>query len=257
MTANKLRAAGITAGAILVGIALLAIERQGGIGPAASNDAAPAAGSVAAGAPAVPGKPGAPRKLGDKPYWRALTPDQQRALLPLQGEWDAMDGVRKQKWLQLARRFGSMKPEEQQRLHERMREWTRLTPAQRELARETYSRTRKIAPEQKTATWESYQQLPDDQKRKLAASAARKPPVVPAQAGTRAGMPLGQGSAACPAGSVKNSISATPPCVPAPASAPAGTVPATPPATAPANPAPPAQQDKPEPANWGITPNNA
>lgn len=256
MTANKLRAAGITAGAILAGIVLLAIERQGGIGPATSTGAAPAGSSVAAGAPVGPGKPGTARKLGDKPYWRSLSADQQKALLPLQAEWDAMDGVRKQKWLQLAKRFGSMKPEEQQRLHERMREWTRLTPEQRELARETYSRTRKIAPAQKTATWESYQQLPDDQKRKLAASAARKQAAIPSQAGSKAGG-LGQGAAACPAGSMKNTVSASPPCVPVPAPAPASPVPATPPATAPANQAPPAQQEKPVPANWGITPNNA
>jgi hypothetical protein len=140
-----------------------------------------------------------------------------------------------------------------------MREWAKLTPAQRELARETYARTRKIAPGQKTASWETYQQLPDEQKKKLAASAAgRKTSVVPSQANGKVVAPLGQGATSCPAGTVKNSVSATPPCVaqpttpqqPAPAVSPSQ--PATPPA-----PNNPPQQEKPVPANWGITPNNA
>jgi hypothetical protein len=185
-----------------------------------------------------------------------LTPAQQVALQPLQAEWDQMDGVRKQKWLQLANRFAGMKPEEQERVHERMREWAKLTPEQRELARETYTRTRKIAPEQKNATWESYQQLPEEQKKKLAASAtARKTPrVVPSQANGKVVAPLGQGATSCPAGTVKNTVSAAPPCVPLPAPAtPAPPPPVQPPAT----PQPAPEPEKQVPANWGITPNNA
>jgi hypothetical protein len=99
-----------------------------------------------------------------------------------------------------------------------MREWAKLTPEQRELARETYARARKIAPEQKTASWESYQQLPEEQKKKLAASAAgrKTTSVVPSQANGKAVAPLGQGATSCPAGTVKNSVSATPPCVAVP-----------------------------------------
>jgi hypothetical protein len=141
-----------------------------------------------------------------------------------------------------------------------MREWAKLTPAQRELARETYSRARRIAPGQKTASWESYQQLPDEQKKKLAASAAgrKSTTVVPSQASGKVVAPLGQGATSCPAGTVKNSVSATPPCVAAPGTPqqPAPAVPAPQPA-APAQPSNPPQQEKPVPANWGISPNNA
>jgi hypothetical protein len=260
MTANKLKVAGAAAAVVLVGAAVLSLNQQDGPHPDAST-AAPAT-SAADVTPATRAQPAKPatgsRKGGDKPLWRSLTPAQQLALQPLQGEWDQMDGVRKQKWLQLANRFATMKPEEQQRVHERMREWVKLTPEQRELARETYTRTRKIAPEQKNATWESYQQLPEEQKKKLAASAtARKTPrVVPSQANGKVVAPLGQGATSCPAGTVKNTVSAAPPCVvvppPAPAAPPA-------PATPPAQPAkPPAQEpEKQVPANWGITPNNA
>jgi Protein of unknown function (DUF3106) len=194
-------------------------------GPAAAPPAPPAA-KPASGPTAHPdaavSRPGKPQKAPEKPLWRDLTPAQQTALQPLVTEWDQMNGVRKQKWLEMANRFSSIKPEEQQRLHERMREWIRLTPAQRKLARDTYARTRKLAPGEKTATWESYQQLPEEQKQKLAAAAAarKQGAARPAPANPRPGAVLQKGSTACPAGTVKNPVSATPPCVPA-ASAPA------------------------------------
>jgi len=250
MTVNKRKAAALGAAGVAVATALVLVLNQPGR-PAASDSAA--AGATTADAAHAGKTDPRTRKTGDKPYWRTLSPAQQRALQPLQAEWDGMDGVRKQKWLQLANRFGAMNPQEQQRVHERMRAWVKLTPEQRELARETYSRTRKIAPDQKTATWESYQLLPDDQKRKLAASSTRKAPATPP---AKASAPLGQGATACPAGTVKNSASATPPCVPPPP-VPAVAPPVAPPAATPPAPTPPAQQEKPVPANWGISPNNA
>lgn len=258
MTANKLKVAGVAAAVVLVGAAALTISRQGGSLPALTGPGTHEA--PAGAAPAAHPEPATPaagsRKDGDKPLWRSLTPTQQVALQPLQGEWDQMDGVRKQKWLQLANRFATLKPQEQQRVHERMREWAKLTPEQRELARETYTRTRKIAPEQKNATWESYQQLPEEQKKKLAASArSRKAPrVVPSQASGKVVAPLGKGATSCPAGMIKNTVSAAPPCVtPPPPVPPAPPAPVPPPS----NPQPAPEPEKQVPANWGITPNNA
>jgi hypothetical protein len=225
---------------VLTGAAAWAVAQQQ-TGPAMPSKPAAAAASAPAAAPAVApaAKPGAaparpatskPGKAADKPLWRDLTPAQRAALDPLSTEWDQMDAVRKQKWLEMANRFAGMKPEEQQRVHERMREWVRLTPAQRKLARDTYSRTKKLAPGEKTATWESYQQLPEDQKQKLAAAAAaRKQGATAPTPGQRPGTSLHKGATACPAGTIKNKISATPPCVPA-----TGT------AATPAQPAPPA-----------------
>jgi hypothetical protein len=255
MTANKGKVAAAGAAAAFAGIVLLFSQQHERFGMPGMDSAAPASTADAA---AQSGKPGAPsaHKNGDKPLWRALTPVQQVALQPLQAEWDQMDGVRKQKWLQLANRFATLKPEEQQRVHERMRAWAKLTPEQRELARETYTRTRKIAPEQKNATWESYLQLPEEQKKKLAASAsARKTPrVVPSQANGKVVAPLGPGATSCPAGMIKNTVSAAPPCVtPPPPPAPVQPAPVQPPA----NPQPAPEPEKQVPANWGITPNNA
>ena len=53
-------------------------------------------------------------------------------------------------------------------MQERMRDWAKLTPEQRRVARESYSRTKMLEPDRKTAQWQEYQQLSDEQKKKLA-----------------------------------------------------------------------------------------
>ncbi len=138
----------------------------------------------------------APAKVGDKPVWSQLSPAQKIALEPLQKDWDPMEGVRKQKWLELAKSYATMKPEEQQRVHERMREWVRLTPAQRAAARQNYAQAKTLAPDEKSATWESYKQLPDAQKQKLAEQAARKQltNLPPAKAAPRSTTPVLRGA---------------------------------------------------------------
>ncbi|KRB84587.1 DUF3106 domain-containing protein [Noviherbaspirillum sp. Root189] len=109
-----------------------------------------------------------------KPLWAELNPAQQQALAPLAGEWDKMDGFRKKKWLAIGNKYASMKPDEQQRVQERMRDWVKLTPEQRRIARESYARAKKLGPDKKSEEWERYQQLPDEQKKKLAEAAASR-----------------------------------------------------------------------------------
>jgi hypothetical protein len=138
------------------------------------TSAPPAPASVA-----IPASPSATVKPGNtgKPRWTDLTAAQQHALAPLASEWDELDTFRKNKWLSIGNKFASMKPDEQQRVQERMREWIKLTPEQRRIARESYFRAKKLDPDQKSAQWEQYQQLPEEQKKKLAADAAAKMPV--------------------------------------------------------------------------------
>lgn len=130
---------------------------------------APAAKAPVAAAPAVKAAPAATL---DKPLWKTLTRLQQVALEPLQSEWDKMEGPRKQKWLDIANRYSSMKPDEQARVQERMRDWIKLTPEERRVARENYTLSKKLDKSQKSAKWEQYQQLPEEEKRRLAADAA-------------------------------------------------------------------------------------
>jgi hypothetical protein len=108
------------------------------------------------------------------PRWHELTPAQQQALAPLAGEWDKLEPHRKSKWLAIGNRYASMTPDEQQRLQERMRDWVRLTPEQRRVARESFARAKKLDREQKSERWEQYQQLPEEQKMKLANDAAAR-----------------------------------------------------------------------------------
>jgi hypothetical protein len=169
-------------------------------------------------------------KQADKPVWTQLSPAQQVALAPLRTEWDPMEGVRKQKWLEVANRYATMKPEEQQRVHERMREWIKLTPDQRKAVRQNYAQAKTIAPNEKSANWESYKQLPDDEKQKLAEQAKRKQltNLPSAKAAQHSVTPVLRGAQACPAGSIKNTASATPACVAAAPAAASAALPAPP-----------------------------
>ncbi len=180
--------------------------------------------------PAAPAKPAVKpvQKPLDKPLWATLSHPQQVALEPLAGEWDRMEGVRKQKWLEIANRFASMNADEQGRVHDRMREWVKLTPEQRRLARENYTLSKKIDAGQKSEQWEKYQQLPEEQKKQLADEAAKArakkqvtnlPPQAQSNVKTVAPIKRPLPPAACAAGTVKNIAAATPACVPAPAAA--------------------------------------
>ena len=214
-----------TAAAVLIaGAATWAVyNRSESTAPAARGAGSPS--TLAAGA-----KPAA--KTLDKPLWRQLSRSQQAALKPLHPEWDGMDGMRKRRWLELSQRFASMSQAEQARVHERMRQWMRLTPAQRNLARENYSKTRKLAPGEKAANWESYKQLSDDEKRKLARSGAARPQGAPAMPHA----PVIEMPTPCPPGAMRRGtaciLPTAPGAVPGPATVPA-VITTSPPAAAP------------------------
>ncbi len=227
--------------------------------PAAGAPAAvtPAA-TVAAPAPhpAVPAVKATSGKVAakpvDKPLWTQLTKTQQEVLQPLAADWEKMEGVKKQKWVEIANRFGTMKPDEQQRVHEKMRNWAvELTPEQRRVVRENFANTKKIDPGQKSAQWEQYQALPEAEKKRLAAEAALKkkqvanlpssaqanmPKVAPIKSGpppAPAAKPAAAPAGTQPAATVPNGAPAAAGSAPAAAvpatTAPAGTLPAAPP----------------------------
>jgi uncharacterized protein DUF3106 len=110
-----------------------------------------------------------------KPLWSELTPPQQQALAPLAGKWDTVSQAQKRKWLALSQNFPGMSGAEQAKLHSRMSEWVALTPQQRTQARLNFGETQQLSPDDKKAKWEAYQALPPEEKRKLAASAAKPP----------------------------------------------------------------------------------
>ena len=108
--------------------------------------------------------------------WHTLTPRQQNILHPLRPEWNNLSDLNRSKWLKIAERYPKLKKDQQQRLQERMRDWVALTPQQRRIARENYQISKQLSAEKKAEAWQDYQQLSDEQKRKLAAAGrATKP----------------------------------------------------------------------------------
>lgn len=107
------------------------------------------------------------------PSWKELTSSQRSALRPLEREWPRIDAPRKRKWLEIAARFPSMNPQERTRLQERMRDWVRLSPEERSRARINYRDAKDISPQERRSSWEAYQALSEDERKRLARQAAR------------------------------------------------------------------------------------
>jgi hypothetical protein len=110
--------------------------------------------------------------------WSKLSSADHVALAPFETQWDSFSEERKRKWLKIASRYPKMTPEAQKRLHERMTEWTRMTPEQRRVARENYQVSKELPREARQNAWKAYQQLPEEQKQKLAASEHKRRPTV-------------------------------------------------------------------------------
>lgn|SRR5574343_257978 len=79
--------------------------------------------------------------------WSLLTNDEQRILLPLAEQWDAMGSAQQEKWRGIARKYRSLSPREQQKIQRRMTRWAGVAPEQRVLAREKYQTYRLKKPE--------------------------------------------------------------------------------------------------------------
>jgi len=160
------------------------------------------------------------KKPDSKPLWNELTPAQQHALAPLAGEWNKMSFNSKEKWLVIGNKFAAMTPAEQERMQERMRDWVKLTPVQRRSVRESYTRAKKLDADKKSAQWKEYQQLSEEQKKKL--SQAKLPKHV-------AALPATQSKAAptiqLPQEAREQTLVPSPPTIVVPPAAPAPAVP--------------------------------
>lgn len=113
-----------------------------------------------------------------QPSWTQLNGEQRRILAPLSAEWDKMEGFRRKKWLGIAQRYQSLSADEQVRIQRRMTDWAKLTPEERKRARNNYKSLQNATPEKKEAVklkWQEYKELPETEKTRLKAEAARKP----------------------------------------------------------------------------------
>ncbi|MFJ9453276.1 DUF3106 domain-containing protein [Herbaspirillum sp. NPDC101397] len=176
-TARNMLSFTVAAVVALAGLSVLTCKTVHAQGPNST-----AATQQPASAPTTPSK--IAKKPDSKPTWSELTPAQQQALAPLAGEWKKMEFNSKEKWLVIGNKFAAMSPAEQERLQERMRDWVKLTPVQRRSVRESYTRAKKLDADKKSAQWKEYQQLSDEQKKKL--SQAKLPKHVAALPPTQA-----------------------------------------------------------------------
>ncbi|MBN3793309.1 DUF3106 domain-containing protein, partial [Burkholderia sp. Ac-20353] len=145
----------------------------------------PAAVAAATGAPAIASAAIAlttdlaPLPAANGPLsWARLSPAQHVALAPFASQWDSFSDARKRKWLKIAARFPKMTPDAQKRLQERMTEWVGMTPDERRVARENYQVAKGLSAQARERAWKAYQQLPEEQKERLAAAERRRRPSV-------------------------------------------------------------------------------
>ncbi|MFM0280046.1 Protein of unknown function [Burkholderia sp. GAS332] len=110
--------------------------------------------------------------------WSRLTSAEHVALAPFASEWDSFSDERKRNWIKIAARYPKLSPDAQKRLHDRMTEWVRMTPEQRRVARENYQVSKELPRETRQNAWKAYQQLPEEQKERLAASERKRRPSV-------------------------------------------------------------------------------
>jgi hypothetical protein len=136
------------------------------------------------------------------PTWRELGQPEQQALAPLAGTWDTLSQAQKRKWRALSTNFSKLSADDQAKLHSRMTEWVALSPRQRTEARLNFGIVKQVPPDERKAKWEAYQALSPEEKRKLAAGAAR-PPVTaaairPVAPGKLASVPRPKSSSSAP-----------------------------------------------------------
>jgi hypothetical protein len=106
--------------------------------------------------------------------WDHLNPNEQGVLETLQPDWNGMSQDSKKKWLRLAHHYPRMKPAEQGLLKNRMADWAKLSQQDRRIARDNYLSSLPISSKKKAEAWRAYQQLPEEEKQKLAAQQAQQ-----------------------------------------------------------------------------------
>jgi Protein of unknown function (DUF3106) len=99
-------------------------------------------------------------------------------LAPLERDWAQVTPAQRQKWLDVANRYGSLPADEKSRVQERMAEWSRLSPQDRARARLNFQEARQLGREERQQQWEAYRALPPEQRRELAERA--QPPATSA-----------------------------------------------------------------------------
>lgn len=114
-------------------------------------------------------------RTASQPKWEDLSAKQQLVLAPLAEQWGRMPLVSKRKWVEISKTFHTLSASDQEKLQHRMSEWVGLNRTDRSQARLTYLQSKDMSSQEKAAYWQAYQQLSEDEKRRLANTSSVKP----------------------------------------------------------------------------------
>jgi hypothetical protein len=106
--------------------------------------------------------------------WSELSAPQKEALSPLSDVWPQLEQTKQRKWMEFSKHYEKMSIQEKERVHARMKDWVSLTPQQRQKARENFREGKRLPPQQRQTKWEDYQQLPEEDKKRLAQQARKR-----------------------------------------------------------------------------------
>ncbi|HTV78575.1 MAG TPA: DUF3106 domain-containing protein [Steroidobacteraceae bacterium] len=102
--------------------------------------------------------------------WSSLSPDQQRLLSRLSGQWDQLPAQRQQSLASGSQRWLGMSPEQRTQARQRFRQWQQLPPQRRDQLRKRWEEFRSLPPARQQADRDNYrrfQQLPQQRRQQL------------------------------------------------------------------------------------------
>jgi hypothetical protein len=91
--------------------------------------------------------------------WQKLSPDEQLVLAPLADKWASLNGLQREKWRSVARKFEHLSQSKKDRAYRRMTKWSALGSAQKNIARQNFKALNRKPPRDKEkalAAWAAY-----------------------------------------------------------------------------------------------------
>jgi hypothetical protein len=142
-------------------------------GPAVAQPPAPVASTAATAAKPAPAGP----------LWHELTAQQRQILAPVINEWNGFSKHKKQRLINIAKRYPDMSPDEQAKIQARLPHWLELPQTSRDEARVNMKKLLQLPPDERKRTEEKLRAklTPPPTVAPLAAT-----PVTPAPASTPA-----------------------------------------------------------------------
>ena len=102
--------------------------------------------------------------------WNSLSPEQQRLLSRMSGQWDQLPAQRQQALASGSQRWLGMSPDQRNQARQRFNQFQQLPPQRREQLRQRWEEFRALPPARQQAARENFrkfQQLPQQRRQQL------------------------------------------------------------------------------------------